>query len=252
MKAGQVKNNEVWIRCLFCGDSQHSLTKAHLRIHLDSGLYFCHRCNEKGRVTPSLLARLNLLDLPSVDFLHQELIPELYRGPLTSRESLLPRWNTGQADAFKIYWLGQPEPVGYYLRGSQKKILGFTGFAWPENPKPILSDASAPLRLVEGPYDVKHPQDVCTFGLFNPKLIASQLKHHYFILSPDGDVWTSPSRKRAFFSALTSIIKSKLNLVGVEFHEANQDPDDRDAQTLIPLKYLQERIKANAASHIYI
>ena len=176
----------------------------------------------------------------------------MYRGPLTSRFSLLPRFNTRNADAFKIYWMGNSEPVGYYLRGKDlKKIFGFTGFAWASNPEPLLSTQENPLRLVEGPYDVKYAHDLCCFGLFNAKLIIQQLKHHYFVISPDGDVWTDPTRKKAFFPSLTQIIKARLNLVGVEFHEANQDPDDQDANRLIPLDFLKKRIKQNAQTNLY-
>lgn len=246
MKAGTIKKNELWIRCVFCGDSTRDPHKAHLRIHLETGLYFCHRCNERGKVTTSFLMKLNLRsDIPIVDFSPSEGVPTLYKGPYNQRFSLLPRYNTGSADAFKIYWLGTPEAIGLYLRGDQKKILGFSGMAWPQNPTPFISSPENPLRLVEGPYDVVRPQDVCMFGLFNPKLILHQLKHHYFILSPDGDVWTDPRRKRAFFSSLTQIIKNNMNLMGVEYNLINRDPDEKISSDLIPVSFLKERIKIN-------
>lgn len=252
MRANRIRREEVWIRCPFCGDSQKDPNKAHFRIHLVTGLFFCHRCNEKGKVTPAFLARINLLDIDISSFDSMDPPTEIFPGALSPRRSLLPRFNTLKQDLFKIYWLGNPEPVGYYLRSkTEKQIQGFTGFAWPANPKPLISSAESPLRLVEGPYDVKHAQDVCCFGLFNSKLIIQQLRHHYFILSPDGDVWTDESRKRAFFSSLTSIIKARLNLVGVEFHEANQDPDDQEAQRLIPLDFLKRRIAENTRSRTY-
>lgn len=248
--AGTVKDGELWIRCPYCGDSQHNPRKAHFGIDLKTGFYYCHRCGAKGKLDATNLLRFRLADYPELESLYEPL-PEIIRGPGSPRKSLLGRYHTaGGDDVFASYWpaTGQALHVGYYIRGEKKRMEGLSGINWVGAPEqPLLSSPSRPLRIVEGPYDVLTPNAVAFFGMFSFGKMEQFFRGHYFILVPDGDVWTDVTRRDIFRRSVQKILRAKMNLMGIEFLPGAKDPDEAES-VFIPIDKVKETLCAKPST----
>ncbi len=234
MKPGTIKNDELWIRCPYCGDSSDHW-KCHFRIQLKTGLFHCHRCGEGGKLDAAKIFQLNLMKFRELDPLILEK-QTFSLGPGTKRKSLLQRYHTpDNVDAFKLWWTGSPEAihVGWDVRGKQKHTVGIKGIAWIDTPRPLTSTPSDPLTLVEGPYDVVKPRDVCLSGFFNSEALR-QLKGQLFYLCPDGDIWTNQELFIGFYNRVIKILRSNLySVLGIIFLPGNKDPDESSERPIL-------------------
>lgn len=214
MKANTVQDNELYVRCPFCGDSENNLRKAHFSIHLSKYVYYCYRCGVSGRLKANQIVDLLSL-IPNLD-IHLDSTRTKDRLPLetildnllpvagSSRKSALERWSYEGQDAFLSRSAGG-QVVGVQLRHPDKKEMrtyGIRAFGFVGDM--LLSSPSNPLRIVEGTYDVLTPQDVCVFGTIHYKALAP-LKGHYIVLCPDGDVWQKPDLAGKLIGALRQL-----------------------------------------------
>lgn len=204
------RSNKLYMRCPHCGDSADE-EHGHLIVYIKTGYFTCLRCQVEGQL--NFADQLGLYsqyqrssrkrpgfisaDSPS----HPQVVPEL--GPAEwQRPSLVTRrFNIeGQYDVFETRDLFHGKVWGYHVRDSQLKQsrnLGSRAFGFHgEVPK-----LGSLIRLVEGPYDVVYPNDVCTYGLLPSEQQLRQLRYFRVILCPDGDVWTStPKQLRTYLS----------------------------------------------------
>jgi hypothetical protein len=235
-RAGVFEGGELWVRCPFCGDSAHSLTKAHFSVKVRDGRYHCHRC-KSGGVMP-LKPLLELLESYHVAFeataYHEPALtpwPTITAGAGTTRYSALDRYHyydqeQEQWDAFYQWDPRELEPTGIHTRLARRSYNYGMGYSWPSAPDPLISTPARPLRLVEGPYDVLYAEDVCVYGTLS-KGRLEDLGVHSIILCPDGDIWLKPDLRRQFIRLLEWMWSPKclLYLVGLEILPDGKDPD---------------------------
>lgn len=246
--ANTIHNGEYWLRCPYCGDSDKDPEKAHYSIQLRTGVFFCLRCQTSGKLNKKdqyeLMGTIPLVTFNEAiqedddsDEALERILDNLVAGAhiTMSRRSLLERWTYRDDrgafwDAFISYDLSDGEPIGVLLRSIQGQkrayFYGSRGYAWPGDELP--RSVQQPLRLVEGPYDVLAPNDICVFGLIT-KYTLMDFVGHNIILCPDGDVWQKESLRRSFFASLRYLMYSKQKkpyLVGVEYLARGKDPDE--------------------------
>ena len=236
-------NSELWLRCIFCGDSRYHLQKTHLSINLRTGLYHCYRCQAGGKLKPSQL--FTLLMKVGIQHLFGEVeennwsnyqpeIPPLKEGAAWTRPSVLERFHYRDRerqlwDAFEIRDPIDEQVCGVYLRSTREKksrICGGGGFGWVGETLP-LSNPQQPLRIVEGPYDVLDSQTICTFGLVTAGL--KDLRGQFIVLTPDGDVWQEADLFKQFLRKVYQLIRRSPRgpyLLGIEVIPDGLDPDE--------------------------
>jgi len=232
-KIGQVERGELWLRCPFCGDSPNNLFKAHFSINITTGFYHCFRCKAKGRLSTKQFLELGIFggEFNLEEFDQGEVqIPLLFPGPASSRRSGLGRYHLTHDgedwDAFYTYEMGEEDPIGVVLRRPGKsRVIGEVGIAWPGAPKTFPTKPSSPIRIVEGPYDVLTPYDLCCFGLIS-EAVLERVKRHYLLLCPDGDVWQKKDLLKSWMRTLDYAFNRGLMLVGVEYIPDGKDPDE--------------------------
>jgi hypothetical protein len=228
----EVSMPELQTRCWQCGDSR---SHNHLYVNTDTRLYFCHRCGRGGRLSHADYAAVVAGNAPLVSAKKradwQRFLPNLMPGAATARPSAL--------DRFHLPALGDLDPTDVFLSrdyhgntigvclcaGKLKKLFGKKGIGFAGE-EPLVSSWHNPLRLVEGPYDVLSPADVCCFGLIGPSAYA-QLAYQWVILCPDGDVWVKPHLRKYLRRMLYDTSRyGKACIVAVERLPDNQDPDN--------------------------
>lgn len=236
-EAGTLVGMEFWMRCPYCGDSSKNRVKAHFSVNLSTGAYHCHRCKASGGYSKkeifevtgqSYLMMPQRVDKTTIEEEDLDELAELaVRGPGIPRASRLSRWHftSSSGRVFDLFWCRHPngKVVGAYFRSSERKwsyvaghrMLGFVG------PKMISNQNY--LRIVEGPYDVMYPEDVCTFG-FPSKNQIQALAGFPLVLCPDGDVWEDP---KLLYRYLLRFFKYQHILVlGAELIADGLDPDE--------------------------
>jgi hypothetical protein len=216
-----------------------------MTINLTSGLYNCFLCNQGGRVDHNLLLQLQLTEFPPLDFeTGRFTLPEIIRGPGSSRPSLLDRYHTQSGDdVFYSWW--KESHVGYYVRSQKmKRLIGFSGVNWVGAPESLISTPENPLRFVEGPYDVLHSDNVCFFGIPSLMKIRCFFQEHYFVLVPDGDLWTQQYRFSILKATIESLIRLNYGFLGVEFLPRVMDPDQvkQEEVKFIPAEFFKEKL----------
>lgn len=243
--AGEVYDQELWLRCPMCGDSQNRAHIAHFSINLLTGAYFCVRCRSGGYLKPGQFIDL-YAKLPQ-DTIHRILSGGGNRVPglvidqdrlspsALGRFSLIERQtytdsNDVQWDAFPTKDARTGDTIGWYLRGPDKRSLvsGEKGLGWSYS-GPVTSTSRFPARLVEGPYDVIDPADVCCYGTISVDSLKLLGPGHVLILCPDSDVWRDTELLRQFYRVLQASRKagSRLPYVSaVEILPKDTDPDE--------------------------
>lgn len=260
-RIGQVEGFELWLRCPFCGDSQNDPEKAHLSINLKKFIYHCFRCQASGSLTPKQAFQLmsSLSGDFSLDMLEPaddhdpdpEGWPELSPGAGSVRKSALDRYH--YTDKNKIIWdafyIRHPKDntvSGVHLRYQKHRLIfGDKLFNW-SYPGQLISTPEQPLRIVEGPYDVLYPEDVCTFGLISAKVLM-ELSGHYLVLCPDGDVWVKPDLFKVTVRSIDLLLRDKTKyLMGIEYLADGKDPDElaKYQRTYIPRTELKSFIES--------
>lgn len=246
-KIGSQREGEVWARCPFCGDSESHLDEGHLAINLSKRAYFCVRCRQGGHLTTKVALAVAEVtgeslglgdDAWSTQLSHDAVqLPALLEGPAIWRPSRLQRWHLfGDAysprrpgpfvwDAFQMRDIKTGELTGIHTRfGRSRYNIGELGFGWAGT-EPPLSSPDYPIVVVEGPYDVLYPNEVCTFGLMSTGLI-DELSGHSIVLCPDGDVWQKEPLRVRTLELLSKLMHSRrVYLVGVEYLRDGLDPD---------------------------
>lgn len=232
-RVGTLKNDELWLRCPDCGDSQRSLDKGHLSVNIKKAVFYCVRCGYSGTLTTK-----QLLDLATrYDFSTQEHTPaleprELLPEAATNRFSALRRWHYDDQDGnrWDVFDIRDPhhnERVGqYFRRDGTSLILGETGLGWVGDTA-LTSSSERPLRLVEGPYDVLGPGDVCCYGFLRSQALKL-LRGHYVVLCPDGDAWTDPMLREKMMKLMRWCFQDRRApaVVGLEMIPDGLDPDE--------------------------
>lgn len=246
-KIGSHREDEVWARCPFCGDSESHPDEGHLAINLKKRAYFCVRCRQGGHLTTKVALAISDItgeslgfggDSFTTQFSHDAVqLPALLEGPALGRPSLLSRWHLfGDADsprrpgqfiwdAFQMRDIRTGELTGIHTRfGRTRYNIGELGFGW-RGSQPPISNVREPIVLVEGPYDVLEPNDVCTFGLMSVGFI-DELVGHSIILCPDGDVWQKEQLRTRTLELIRKLLhSSKVWLVGTYYLKDGLDPD---------------------------
>ncbi len=268
----EIEGGRLWLRCPYCGDSSNDPTKAHLNVHLAKFLYHCYRCGASGKLTPK--EALNLISKYDLDINYVEEnidkdemleLPELILGAGSSRRSRLDRFHLVDSynyhwDAFEIYDPRDHVVCGVHLRSSKNKLtLGDPGFSWPNASNfPLLSTPLDPITIVEGPYDVVEPRDVCLYGYPSYSRLKI-LKGHFIILCPDGDTWDSSGDTNLLsrFVQLVSLMMNSLNLylMGIIYIPGGKDPDELEGNRMdhfIPRKDLFSFLAERTAVHVAI
>lgn len=183
-----IHNNRLFIRCIECGDSQKRNNTAHMGIDLSSGLWYCHRCGQGGRLTASqFIEYTSDIDIavpePIKDLSEYDTLPFLPDNRFTLLKS---QYN--YEEQYKQWAMRKPDGtvIGYHHRfegGKDSENIGHRGLGYVGN---ALTSTDI-LRVVEGVYDVVLPDDVCVFG----KITSSSLKmiaHYPLCLCPDTDI----------------------------------------------------------------
>ena len=245
-KAGFIKEDELWIRCPFCGDSQNDPTKAHFSVNAD-GLYYCLKCHTGGRLgNKEFLAVAPLFGKESIELEEVQALPELIPGPGSQRASRLHRYHlpTGE-DAFQMR-NQKSEIIGIATIGKQRRIYGKRGLGYRDV---LVSSPQKPLIIVEGPYDVLYDDEICLFGLPSPGALK-MLKGQYIILCPDGDLWVEPEKTKILISIVKRIVKMKDPiLVGVQMIPGGLDPDEhpRSERSFIETKVIINDLRSRGS-----
>lgn len=238
-QTGSVIGHELFLRCPHCGDSQKDPTKAHFRIHLTKGVFFCFRCGESGKVPLKYLLEFTEFyghgikqktqKTSDIFYLDKNLLP----GPGSSRSSSLDRFHYDdgeiQFDVFESKDV-HGEVIGYHTRRNDGKWFvnwGERGFGYKGS---YISQNNPVITLVEGPYDVLEPDQVCCFGDILGNHLRT-LKDYDVILCPDGDLWKSPWWRKRLKKRLTQTLSprqawSMAQIKGVYFLPDEKDPDE--------------------------
>lgn len=258
-------SHELWLRCPFCGDSEHDPDKAHFSINLINGLAFCYKCSTGKKISWAKLFKLanqydiNLEDLNSfvtdTDFDEAIELPELSKGQASQRGSKLKRGHIRLEN--DLLWDGfemrEPdgEVIGLHLRRPRRMMsIGQIAFGYVGSHLPG-SSLNHPLRIVEGPYDVMEDYDVCLFGFYSSTTLK-KIKGHFITLCPDGDVWNKSELFRRFIKAIKQV-DSFTYVCGVEVIPDGLDPDEcpRESRTFVSRKELPSFIKEVKKTHGY-
>lgn len=238
-RMGDIDGTELWLRCPFCGDSTHDPTKAHLSINLKRFVYHCFRCNASGALTAKqafqLVSQLSgdfdLTDTLTEEDKSDSEWPALLPGAGLPRKSLLERHhyvdqNKASWDAFEMKHPKDNTVCGIHLRNQRHRLtLGDRGMSWPGSDR-LISTLESPVRVVEGPYDVVYPKDICIYGLITHRTLRD-LSGHYLILCPDGDVWENLPLFRTTILTIINLLKDKSKyFLGFEYLPDGKDPDE--------------------------
>lgn len=230
---GSIKGHELWIRCPECGDTQRNLNKGHLSVNLIKGVFYCVRCTYSGVLSPKQVLDLAArYDMGSIAETIRPEAPEVDEEAGSPRFSALKRWNYVDPDwqTWDVFEIRDPkhnEATGQYFRlGSSSLIFGEIGLGWVGS-QPLISSQSSPLRLVEGPYDVLGPQDVCCYGFLRTQALKL-LVGHYVLLCPDGDVWEDDLLREKMGKVMKWCFSSPKSpwIVGLEMIPDGLDPDE--------------------------
>jgi hypothetical protein len=247
---------ELKVRCFYCGDSTRHRNKKHLSLNLKQGLYHCFRCGASGSIPPgallTLCAREGIaMNLGKVE--EKEL--DVHEGPASSRPSMLKRYHAiapgGKKGIWDAFELRDPQTslqTGWMMRSGKASLMTSflgTGLMWPEGG--LTSDAV----VVEGPYDVLHPDEVAVGGFISWSKVKMLIGRNIY-LYPDGDTWQDPYLFSMLKETIRSALRSRmLYLEGVfRIPSKKVDPDQvkaREALYMMDRKDLYKMLKE--ASH---
>lgn len=235
MPVGLQVGNKLYQRCDSCGDTPKDPDRGHLILYLDSGSIHCSRCGYHAFATLGEMMGIWGVNKPQDTKSRVvnndptgELIPPGSVG-LSGRISYVEdRW---VATGAEIFAMRNPsgETQGYHLRsllGKDSQTRGVRAFGYYGERMPTLAETDSFLRIVEGPYDVVYPNDVCTFGLPD-KAQLQQLNWRNLVICPDGDVFRQPKLLRGWFR---NLVRSQLMIEGVEIIPNGMDPDECRAE----------------------
>lgn len=236
-----VLDGRLWLRCWICGDSRKHERRAHMVINLDSGNFHCFRCGVDGHIPLGQLMALVMendpeyvetsgrfrtlpsnakssgLPEPMVPLVAGELGPFLRYSGVERRYKLTNE--QGVVEVFEVRDL-QGRVQGYHARPGWRKAFATVGsrlFGYGDH-----LDWAKPVRIVEGPYDVRESQDICVFGLPSRSQVKA-LNWKPLILCPDADVWEDLAKLEGW---LKHFIAQKSWVVGVEILVDGKDPDE--------------------------
>lgn len=242
---GQIKNGRLYVRCWNCGDSENP-THAHCSITVE-GLYYCVRCGKGGRLESKEFLK-HITDV-NFDLMMQEsytptrwqaIYDKLLPGPGSNRPSALERYHLEGERGTEDVFLSRNafgDTIGLAIVGTdrQRRMVGQKGLGYA-GMDVLISTPDRPLRLVEGPYDVRTHRYVCCFGL--PDRSAMQyLRGHFLILCPDGDVWNAKDKLAVIYRILQNY---RDWIMGVEILPDGVDPDEAgpEDRVYIPIEKL--------------
>jgi hypothetical protein len=182
-----IHNNNLFIRCWECGDSERRSYVAHMNISLSNGLYHCFRCGTSGKLTTKQWVDL----IPDIDIAMPETLPNTdYLDTLPTLRDERFTLLTSQYNGSVGYrqWVmrdAKGDTVGYHHRYANKKSenIGKRGLGYSSK----QLNTNKIIRVVEGVYDVVLPDSVCVFGKITSGSIRL-LKHYDLCLCPDSDV----------------------------------------------------------------
>lgn len=224
---GYQTTTEYVTRCPSCGDSEN-VDHGHLYVNKITGAFYCQKCGYKG--VHDFVISTSIPENQTTSDNKPKLV-KIQELPYSNRASNLNRftaeYNNKLWDAFPTYDASGNE-LGTMLRRNKPKeafMYGTRGIAYPFAPKPLQSHSSAPIRIVEGPYDVLDDKSVSVFGFLTYTTISKYFVGHYVDLMPDGDVWTK--HKNSFMKTVHSLLSSStIYLTGVYRLPDNLDIDE--------------------------
>lgn len=231
-RVGEWMGNKLYIRCPECGDSNNH-SHAHMALDFTRGTAHCFRCGYHRDLSLSELAEYDGYAIsdqrPKFEDQLEGLRPHLaeVKGPvgvsgrftLVQRKFTLKRADKVPAEIFEsrdqhgkvIGFHGRISGKSKKSRTWGKRAFGYYGTS--------LTGRTI-IRVVEGPYDVRYEEDVCTFGMPSSSH-ARALGLTPLILCPDGDVWTDREKFLAFFRPFMD-----SNVLMIEQLPDGLDPDE--------------------------
>jgi hypothetical protein len=225
-KVGTIHNDNLFVRCPYCGDSQSRLYIGHLSIKVDNGVYYCFRCGVSGKLSPvdfiEVLTQYNI-ECPVMPLYATLRDDRDYTGInyQDGRYSLLDRHTDSDGNVTVPMRDVHGNITGYQHRTPDKRIHteGVRGYGYVGNAL-VNTDY---IRLVEGPYDVVYDNDVCVFGSLSYGM-AQRLKLYTLLLAPDSDVIRQRSKLQSFTRMVDRLLVKGYNIKGVEIFEKGYDP----------------------------
>lgn len=221
------RHGVTWIKCQECGDSKKSRNKAHCMVD-DKGSTFCFRCGHSTQLDIGSLIEIALGDMTVEEALSEALEKDREAAYVWLRGTVLQQ--------FAI--VGENHLVSYQMRDCNGKVIGWhnrnTRVKECENEgrrgigyvgDALVSSASTPLIIVEGPADVITDRHACVFG----SISASSLKYfrlQYAWLQPDPDIIDTVIKRRRFVDRVywPAINDGMVFLQGIIV--GNGDPDE--------------------------
>jgi hypothetical protein len=230
-RVGTLKDHELWLRCPECGDSQNNPNKGHLSVNILKAVFYCVRCGHSGVL--SVQQALQIAARFDIEVGNETTAEpkEIEENAGSTRYSCLKRWHHMDTDwnTWDVFEIRDPthnEVVGQYFRlGQASLISGESGLGYCGST--LISSANSPLRLVEGPYDVLGPQDVCCYGFLRTQALKL-LRGHFVTLCPDGDVWQDELLRARFVKVMQWCFRDSRSpeIVGLEMIPDGKDPDE--------------------------
>lgn len=220
-------------KCPYC-TGKHNNSRKTLYLYPGTSTYYCFRCSAFG----------SLNQLEGIEIRLENKVPQKtnfidWNGRGERYSLVTKRDFTNNVDTFQI-----KEPngkqVGIHQRKPPKKSRTIGTRAFGYHADYLALDST--VRLVEGPYDVVYPNDVCSFGIPN-NYQSRLLKPYQLILCPDGDVWKS---KKTVLQWLKPFLYS--NVKYVERVPDDKDPDEitETERKIIEWKELKQYVKNNS------
>jgi len=223
-RIGTTHQNNLFVRCTFCGDSEHRSYVGHLSINIITGSYHCFRCGAKGRLSTREHFLLYSDYVSAISLSQQDFgfdgIPSGLPPLEDERHTLVPH---SYVEPYRVYPMKSPTGriVGYYYRHTETKyslLKGNLGYGYNGD---YLSHTD--IRLVEGVYDVVYPNDVAVFGGLSMTKILP-LMPYTLTLAPDGDVLYAEGKREGFVRSVKGLLRRGFAIQGIEVFEKDIDP----------------------------
>lgn len=223
-RIGTIHQNNIFVRCPHCGDSEHRSYVGHLSINIVTGMYRCFRCGAQGRLSTREHFLLysdysSAVALAQQDF-DLDTVPVGLPPLEDDRHTLVPH---SYVEPYRVYAMRSPtgRVVGYHYRhihSKWHKNKGSLGYGYSGD---YLGHSD--IRLVEGVYDVVYPNDVAVFGGITMSKVLP-LVPYTITLAPDGDIIAEDGKRESFIRSVKGLMRRGFAVQGIEVFGEGIDP----------------------------
>lgn len=235
-----------YFRCPDCGDSKKRPYIAHCFADRFGNTY-CYRCQTSHHLSVDAMIKMLLED----DYEPDETIWTPKTDVIVNnqgRKTLLTKYvdDDPLADAFAMRD-NNGEIIGWHVRKPNKVMhnQGRRGIDWAgsDRGKMLTSSRNAPLKVVEGPWDVTRDDAVAAYGAITYSTMK-HLKYQHVDLWPDPDMLDN-KYKRAAFVRMMELVNDNLCFVH-GLYVSNDDPDKATKTKYVPLIDAINHVKKEA------